>query len=192
MSNTLYLTLLEQLSQYDFELEQLSKCFADGFNQLSRANYYNKDSLFGSNYGSIYYDMNYEGQLYVQISLNNNENDHQLTILDKTGINRNTDNDQSSFQAGASGLKQRNIHKRGTGKFSGLKEKTETLEKQPNESNIKGPYDPIKMFAGGFNIPRQLRNSQQHFKSSILIIQNLINRRIKINRLINQLKQQSK
>lgn len=187
MSNTVYLSLLEQLNQYDFELEQLSKCFIEGFNQLSRANYYNKDSLFGSKYGSMYYDMNYEGQLYVQI----NENENQLNILNKNDLDKNTDNEiSSSISSSTSNLKQRNTNKIRNGNFiekiGNNNNNTDTVEKN------KGPYDPIKMFAGGFNVPRQLRNSQQQFQCSIPIIQSLINRRNNINKLIDQLmKQQS-
>lgn len=190
MSNALYLTLLEQLSQYDFELEQLSKCFVDGFNQLSRANYYNKDSLFGSKYGSMYYDMNYEGQLYIKLTEDDSRNGHHLTILNKSDLTKNTDTDLSSVPPTSPSLTQTNIRKRGSRNPNEIDENTDFAQDQQNKSKSKGPYDPIKMFAGGFSIPRQLRHSQQHFQSSIPIIQSLINRRNNINRLIDQLKQQ--
>lgn len=61
-----YLELLKKLSHYDYLLEQLQQNFNDGFSNLNKANFYNKDSLRGK-YGQDYYDLNYEGQLTVVI-----------------------------------------------------------------------------------------------------------------------------
>lgn len=59
------LELLKLLSRYDLLLEQLQKSMSEGFSQLGRANYHNKDSLRGR-YGRDYWDESYEGQLIVQ------------------------------------------------------------------------------------------------------------------------------
>lgn len=129
MSNDTYLTLLNELNQYNFKLNQLSQCLSQGFHQLSRANYHTHNSL---PFGEIYYDMNYKGQLKVNI---NRDEEEEIKIITQSQDN-----------------------------------------------------DPIKMFTGGgLIIPRQLRQSQSQFKTSITIIQDLINQRIKLINLINQL-----
>ncbi|CAL9729704.1 vacuolar ATPase assembly protein Vma22p [Monosporozyma unispora] len=174
MSDDQYLKLLEELNQYDYELEQLSQFFSIGFNQLSRANYYNKDSMVGGKYGSMYYDMNYEGQLYVYID----KKDNLMDILKKkqrvVEPNSKDEND----------LKQRGFKDEGQSKSAAIKE--EEVDKK------KGPYDPIKMFAGGFSVPRTLRQCQTNFQSSISVIQDLINRRNKLLKLMEEIEANQK
>lgn len=175
MSDVEYLKLLEELNQYDYELEQLQQFFTNGFNQLSRANYHNKNSMFGGNYGSMYYDMNYEGQLYVEMD----DKDHKVDILHKKQPIEEppTSKDESN-------LKQRGLHN---------SEKNETTTNvEVEKGNKKGPYDPIKMFAGGFNVPRALRQCQSDFRSSIPLIQELINRRNNILKLVQELEDHKK
>ncbi|CAI4511439.1 CFS_G0024130.mRNA.1.CDS.1 [Saccharomyces cerevisiae] len=67
-----YLRLIELLSNYDSTLEQLQKGFQDGYIQLSRSNYYNKDSLRG-NYGEDYWDETYIGQLMATVEEKNSK-----------------------------------------------------------------------------------------------------------------------
>lgn len=172
MSDVKYLQLLEELNRYDYELEQLQHFFSSGFNQLSRANYHNKNSMFGGNYGSMYYDMNYEGQLYVEM----NDKDHKVDILHKKQSIVEPQNAKEEAE-----LKQRGLHN------SEKNESTTEEEQEEGTGKKKGPYDPIKMFAGGFSVPRTLRQCQSDFKSSIPLIQQLINRRNDILKLVQEL-----
>lgn len=64
-----HLELLKLLARYDTLLEQLQRTMSEGFSQLGRANYHNKDSLRGR-YGSDYWNNSYEGHLRAQIDEN--------------------------------------------------------------------------------------------------------------------------
>lgn len=173
MSESEYLDLLEELERYDYELEQLSKGFSDGFYQLSRANYHNKDSINGGKYGSLNYDMNYEGQLYVDTK-------DGVCILKKTELEQPTQ--KEGTQGDGDDDEDNHITNRNKEKI-----KPSVTEENQEKNDRKGPYDPIKMFAGGFIVPRQLRLCQNNFQSSMTVIQDLINRRNKINQIIDTL-----
>ncbi|CAI6473423.1 AKR_HP2_G0023590.mRNA.1.CDS.1 [Saccharomyces cerevisiae] len=88
-----YLRLIELLSNYDSTLEQLQKGFQDGYIQLSRSNYYNKDSLRG-NYGEDYWDETYIGQLMatVEEKLQGSCRNRQKKAEDKQERERGRDN----------------------------------------------------------------------------------------------------
>lgn len=64
--NNKYLEVIELLDKYDLLLEQLECAMKDGFFNLSRSNYYNKNSLRGS-YGKDYWDNTYIGQQFVRV-----------------------------------------------------------------------------------------------------------------------------
>ena len=65
-----YVQLLAELSQYNMLLEQLQSTLAEGFINLGRANFHNKDSLRGR-YGADYYDESFTGLFTAAIDKDN-------------------------------------------------------------------------------------------------------------------------
>lgn len=146
-----YLALLEQLTRYDMLLEQLQKTMSEGFINLGRANFHNKDSLRGR-YGSDYYDESFEGLIEVRVS-----NKNKITMYKKNDQIAESKEDQEDSEE--EGLKSRK---------NGDKSKT----KSSKSMKIK---DPINMFGAGFSIPSSLRQSQTNFKNTTTVIFDLIN-----------------
>ncbi|SMN18448.1 similar to Saccharomyces cerevisiae YHR060W VMA22 Peripheral membrane protein that is required for vacuolar H+-ATPase (V-ATPase) function [Maudiozyma saulgeensis] len=150
-----YLTLLESISTYDMLLDQLQKSMSEGFIDLGRANFHNKDSLRGR-YGSDYYDESYEGLIEAHIN-----GDGLFSIFKKNNEmiidddEKNSKDDESSEE----GIKSRKTHVR---------------SHESNNQKLK-IRDPIRMFGAGLSIPSSLRQSQANFKSSVNIIFDLVN-----------------
>ncbi|KOG99123.1 Vma22p [Saccharomyces eubayanus] len=166
-----HLRLLELLADYDSTLEQLQKGFQDGYIQLSRSNYYNKDSLRG-NYGKDYWDETYVGQLVAAVD----ESSSKLVI---DIVKRNPQEDQVAdvTKEEDNTLIQR---KKGT--------KKET-EKGQSPKPVQN-YDPILMFGGVLSVPSSLRQSQTSFRGCIPLMVQLINYKNEILTLSKKLAEQ--
>ncbi|CAI4485489.1 CNT_collapsed_G0023300.mRNA.1.CDS.1 [Saccharomyces cerevisiae] len=164
-----YLRLIELLSNYDSTLEQLQKGFQDGYIQLSRSNYYNKDSLRG-NYGEDYWDETYIGQLMATVEEKNSKVVVEI-------VKRKAQDEQEKKEEEDNKLTQR---KKGT-----------KPEKQKTQSHkLKQDYDPILMFGGVLSVPSSLRQSQTSFKGCIPLIAQLINYKNEILTLVETLSEQ--
>lgn len=146
-----YLDLLEQLNKYDMLLEQLQRTMSEGFINLGRANFHNKDSLRGR-YGSDYYDESFEGLIEVRISDKN-----KITMYKKN--DQITESKEVEDDSEEEGLQSRK---------NGDKSKTKTSK----SIKIK---DPINMFGAGFSIPSSLRQSQTNFRNTTALMFDLIN-----------------
>lgn len=166
-----HLRLLELLADYNSTLEQLQKGFQDGYIQLSRSNYYNKDSLRG-NYGKDYWDETYVGQLAAAVEESSSKlvmdivkrNPQENQVADETKEEDNT-------------LTQRK---------KGAKKETQKGQRPKSEQN----YDPILMFGGVLSIPSSLRQSQTSFRGCIPLMVQLINYKNEILALSKRLAEQ--
>lgn len=152
------------MSTYDMLLEQLQKSISEGFIDLGRANFHNKDSLRGR-YGSDYYDESYEGLIEARI-----KDDGSFCIFKKENETiTNNDENKSDDDEGKEGIKLR-------------RKKVIHQETKERSSKIK---DPIRMFGAGLSIPSSLRQSQKNFKNSVSVIFDLVNCR---NNLLENIK----
>lgn len=158
-----HMDLLQLLVRYDFLLEQLQKSMSDGFNNLCRANYHNKDSLRGR-YGRDYWDETYEGQLVVETDTSGNVNIVKRKIREeqKESDSVGTEKEDEKYE--------RQLRKRNS---DGKKQKT----------RIARSDDPIRMFGGALSIPTSLRQCQTNFKGGIPLIEELTNCKKDIQRL---------
>lgn len=147
-----YLALLEQLTKYDMLLEQLQKTMSEGFINLGRANFHNKDSLRGR-YGSDYYDESFEGLVEVRIA-----DKDKFTMYKKNDHIEESKADEEE-NSEEEGLKSRKSDKK-------------SKDKSTKNTKIK---DPINMFGAGFSIPSSLRQSQTNFKNTTTVIFDLLN-----------------
>ncbi|QLG70466.1 hypothetical protein HG535_0A04060 [Zygotorulaspora mrakii] len=157
MNDDSYIGLLKLLAKYDLLLEQFQKSMADGFYNLGRANYHNKDSLRGR-YGMDYWDRSYEGQLVADIDGRGDVNITKREIID-------TENEEKS-EASNSQIRRRN---------RGDNEEKKKKFKQT---------DPLSMFGGSLTAPMSLRQSQSNFKSGIPLMVELINCKNSIHQLV--------
>lgn len=157
----LYLLLVRKLSLYDTLLEQLQTGFQNGFNQLSRANYYNKDSLRGS-YGQDYWDETFVGTRFVKITVT-----HKIEELECPG---SPEEDTVDEKEQSEQVRRRNERKK-------LVEKVKK--------------DPLYMFGGSLSVPVSLRQSQSSFKSTIPVMYQLIELRDEISSLVDRLERMS-
>lgn len=144
-----YIDLLEKLSKYNSLLEQLQKQMSDGFINLSRANFHNKDSLRGR-YGSDYYDESYEGLIEIDIDSNGKINMVKKDDIVESAEETKIDDDEE-------------------GTTKSRKKKSET------KYRTKKIRDPIMMFGAGLSVPSSLRRSQSTFKSSLSVLIELAN-----------------
>lgn len=143
------LELLRLLSEYDSLLEQLSKAMGDGFANISRANYYNKDTLRGK-YGKDYWDEAYEGQVEAICS-----GDSVDIVKKQNREARKADNDEK---------KVRNRKKKNNEVSDKIIDGDEVRDRK---------YDPILMF-GGLSIPSSLYQAQSNFKGCLPLFIQLI------------------
>ncbi|EDO14918.1 hypothetical protein Kpol_1005p5 [Vanderwaltozyma polyspora DSM 70294] len=150
------LEVLELLSKYNGLLEQLQKGFGEGFSNLGRANYHNKDALRGR-YGRDYWDETYEGELEVHISADSKTVEITKKIIMEEETEESDDEEKDSK------LKNRS------------KVKGKQSEEKTKKKNVKVSPDPIFMFGGRLSIPSSLRQCQSNFKSCIPLFQELIN-----------------
>lgn len=164
-----YLRLLELLSNYNSTLEQLQKGFRDGYIQLSRSNFYNKDSLRG-NYGKDYWDKTYMGQLMATVE----KTDSKLVV---DIVRRKIQDKQEKKEEEDNKLTQR-------------KKGPRSEEQKAQSHKPKQDYDPILMFGGVLSVPSSLRQSQTSFKGCIPLIAQLINYKNEISMLIKTLSEQ--
>ncbi|CCH58100.1 hypothetical protein TBLA_0A03000 [Henningerozyma blattae CBS 6284] len=206
----IYLELLKKLNDYDQSLDILQSNFKDGMYHLSRANYHNKDSLRG-NYGEDYWDNTYEGHFTVNIDSKTNHISIAKKPLpkDNNEIIDQNEEEKSALDERDQKIRNRNIKKKDTNKKS-KKEGNKINEKQSNKEEVnhekkednynkkeimsginkktqeKIHKDTIYMF-GGLNIPQSLRSCQTSFKNSIPTLEQLVNSRIEIAKICNEL-----
>ena len=150
-----HLELLKLLARYDTLLEQLQRTMSEGFSQLGRANYHNKDSLRGR-YGSDYWDESYEGHLRVRLGEN------ELSIIHQE---ERESAPKEQLQV------EKSLRRRGG-------------EKSKSAATSRKKKDPITMFGGALSTPLSLRHSQSHFKGSICLMVELINCRRRIELIV--------
>lgn len=163
-----YLELLKLLARYDLLLEQLQKSMRDGFQNLGRANYHNKDTLRGR-YGSDYWDESYEGQLTVEkrsdgrieIGKVKLELDDQEDPIDDEKVDEKLHDEAQ--------LRRRN---------------REAQEKKLKRLRHR---DPLTMFGGVFSIPQSLRQCQTNFKGLFPVIEELVNCKVAMTELLSEL-----
>lgn len=152
--NDEYLNLVELLFKYDELLEQLQTCMSEGYTNLGRANYHNKDSLRGR-YGRDYWDELYIGELIVTYS----KEDSQYTISKK--VPEDDDAHEVTDKDNSNDSKIRNRNK--------VNENKKEKEKKIVNKN------PISMFGGVLSIPSSLRQCQTNFKGCVPLFSELIN-----------------
>ncbi|CCF58103.1 hypothetical protein KAFR_0D04550 [Kazachstania africana CBS 2517] len=149
MSNEQYIELVGQLSRYNELLDALQLNFNEGFYNLARANFHNKDSLRGK-YGKDYYDESYKGQYEIKID---EEVKYEVVKRESLPFQESDDEDED----GNDKVRSRK-----------MKNPEKTIKKTDN-------YDPILMFGGGISIPASLRNCQKNFKNNLILIIEMIN-----------------
>ncbi|KAL3234958.1 Vacuolar ATPase assembly protein VMA22 [Nakaseomyces bracarensis] len=154
------LELLKLLSEYDSLLEQLAKAMGDGFANISRANYHNKDALRGK-YGKDYWDAAYEGQVEVLCD---------STVVDI--INRPA--------------KEVSTVKVEEDKVRNRKDRNKSRVGPSIAEEVRSrSYDPILMF-GGLSTPSSLRQAQSNFKGCLPLFIQLIKCKEAIMKLSNK------
>ncbi|KAH7589163.1 uncharacterized protein GVI51_D03729 [Nakaseomyces glabratus] len=158
--------LLQLLADYDALLEQLSKSMHDGFNNISRANYHNKDALRGK-YGKDYWDDGYVGQVMAEVMVSG-----KVDIVAKP----------KPVNVPAEKVKDKEAEQLRNRKQTKKIADAEITE----ETNRTRDYDPILMFGGGLSTPQTLRNAQSNFKGTLPIIVKLLNCKNSINAIINE------
>lgn len=158
-----HMDLLQLLSRYDFLLEQLQKSMSDGFNNLCRANYHNKDSLRGR-YGMDYWDETYEGQLITEIDVGGKLNIVKRRTREEQGENDNVGTDKEGEEY------ERELRKR-------------NCDSKKQKAKLARSDDPLRMFGGALSIPTSLRQCQTNFKGGIPLIEELTNCKRDIQRL---------
>ncbi|CCC66718.1 hypothetical protein NCAS_0A01600 [Naumovozyma castellii] len=172
-----YVRLVSLLAEYDSLLEQLQSSMSDGFHNLSRANYFNKDSLRGS-YGVDYWDESYIGELTVEITGSTRP---EVDIIRKKPILKTDDDGDDGSLEEKPDATDSTIKKR---KGKNKEEKQRSTQKKKNTVY----RDPITMFGGGLMIPSSLRQCQSNFKGCIPLFTQLINCKIRLNELLEEIK----
>ncbi|CCE62832.1 hypothetical protein TPHA_0D01930 [Tetrapisispora phaffii CBS 4417] len=175
------LDLLENLSKYNLLLEQLQNSMRDGYSNLSRANYHNKDSIRGR-YGKDYWDYSYTGNKTVKVDLTSGED--TISIFKTKLLNSDSIEIKEDDQSSSNTI----IDEKNDNVLKNRKEKTTSKTKTSKSSNEVKPViekNPITMFGSAFTIPQSLRDSQTNFESIIPLLQELINTKNKINKITN-------
>lgn len=140
---------LKLLAEYDSLLEQLAKTMGDGFANISRANYHNKDTLRGK-YGKDYWDDAYEGQLEA------------VCDGDDIDIVKKQIKEVSKTESDEKKVRNRK------------NKTTEVNDKTIDGDDVRNrDYDPILMF-GGLSTPSSLRQAQSNFKGCLPLFVQLI------------------
>lgn len=162
-----YLELLKQLSRYDLLLEQLQKTMKEGYQNLGRANYHNKDTLRGR-YGPDYWDESYEGQIGVE-----RHNDDTVSIV-KVALEEPTEETLIEDEKVDEKLhEEAELRKR-------------NQDKQRKLQRLRH-REPLTMFGGVFSVPSSLRQCQTNFKGVIPLVEELVNCKLAMNGLIGKL-----
>lgn len=154
--------LLKQLSKYDLLLEQLQKSMTDGFYNLGRANYHNKDSLRGR-YGMDYWDKSYGGELAVNV-----DKEGSMSVIKRAAVSKEDiiGEKEADTEADDEGPRRRI--------------KSGSREPRKPQAHV----DPITMFGGSLSAPTSLRQCQKNFQGGIPLMIELINCKNDIIRLI--------
>lgn len=157
----IYQLIVKNLATYDSLLEQLQASFEEGYHQLSRANYHNKNTLRGS-YGKDYWDETYTGNRYISINDKHSvsETEEPLHIANDEEIIPEKDEETNE-----------NLKKR----------------KQREKLLAKVKKDPIYMFGGALSIPSSLKQCQLSFKASMPVLYQLLELRRTLNGLLDAL-----
>lgn len=162
-----YLELLRLLSRYDFLLEQLQKTMKEGFQNLGRANYHNKDTLRGR-YGSDYWDESYEGQIAVET-----QKDGSISIV-KLALE-----DESEEMSAEDEKVDEKLHEEAL-----LRKRNQAKERKLQKMRHR---EPLTMFGGIFSVPTALRQCQANFKGAIPLVEELVNCKLTTRRLLEKL-----
>ncbi|QLQ80955.1 hypothetical protein HG537_0E03100 [Torulaspora globosa] len=165
--DTDYLELLKLLSRYDFLLEQLQKTMKDGFHNLGRANYHNKDTLRGR-YGSDYWDESYEGQIVVE-----SQEDGSISIV-KLALEDECEDMSSEDEKVDEKLHQEAL----------LRKRNQSKQRKLRKIRHR---EPLTMFGGVLSVPTSLRQCQTNFKGTIPLMEELVNCKLTISRLVEKL-----
>ena len=165
-SDNEYVQLMAELSQYNMLLEQLQSTMSEGFINLGRANFHNKDSLRGR-YGADYYDESFPGLFTVSID----KKDHFSKVAIPEASPESSDEQAQDEEDEEKVIRQRK-------------------EKSEKKKSVVKRKDPIMMFGAGFSVPSSLRECQRNFRSSTAVMFDLVNCRNDILRRIQQLKDQ--
>ncbi|CDO92347.1 unnamed protein product [Kluyveromyces dobzhanskii CBS 2104] len=162
IEDEIYDAIVTKLAVYDSLLEQLQSSFQEGFHNLSRANYHNKDALRGS-YGKDYWDENYTGYRYVRI-----DDEHSVSeVEEKIAVG----SDEETIPERISESNNEKVKKR----------------KQREKLLAKVKKDPLYMFGGALSTPMSLKQCQSSFKASMSVMYHLIELRCAINNLLKKL-----
>ncbi|SCU98162.1 LADA_0H10990g1_1 [Lachancea dasiensis] len=160
--------LLELLAHYDGLLEQFQVACGDGFFQLSRANYHNKDAI-RERYGKDYWDETYRGSRFVSIE------GTKFTFKDSETVEQYLAQfEEVEHEGSDQAQEEKTVRRRKETKDSAGVQKTKRATKAK---------DPIFMFGGALSIPSSLRQCQSSFKGSTELILELVNCRKKIEAL---------
>ena len=157
MGNDDLIGLLKKLSEYDVLLDRLQGQMADGFYNLSRANYHNKDSLRGS-YGRDYWDQTFAGTRFVRI-------EQDGVIVEDAGAKADKDETQATE--------------------GGLHNRRKDVSKK--EAAQRRQKTPLYMFGGALSVPSSLRMCQEHFQRCLPVVVRLVNCRREIDVLLDEL-----
>ncbi|QLL33398.1 hypothetical protein HG536_0E03090 [Torulaspora globosa] len=166
-----YLELLRLLSRYDLLLEQLQKTMGEGFQNLGRANYHNKNALRGR-YGSDYWDECYEGQIAVE-----RQNDGSVSIV-KLALA-----DESEEMPDEDEKVDEKLHEEAL-----LRRRNQAKQRKLQKTRHR---EPLTMFGGIFSVPTSLRQCQTSFKGAIPLVEELINCKLATKRLLDNLEERN-
>lgn len=167
MNKSEYGRLFSLLAEYDTKLDRLKDTLSQGFYNLSKANFYNKDSITSS-YGSDYWDSNFTGTEFIEI--------------DSNGVFRRNENNMFSYHVNG----KKEVEYCSDKDEGHLRNRKLKNSRSTSTSNAKSNLDPLYMFGGGFSIPSALRESQSEFKKCIPILLDLVNCRKQLNEVLNQ------
>lgn len=149
--------LIKELEQYDQLLETLNKLNSEAGYFLARANYHNNNGR----YGRDHWDNTYTGNLCIKI-----QDDDEVVIKKAEPVKEEDDDEEEDTKDLETSLRNRNAKK-------------DKVEKKKSKKSI----DPIYMF-GAFSVPMELRKYQSSYKAMIPLYAQLINCKIRINKLL--------
>lgn len=158
--------LLELLDRYQLLTTSNRDNFINGFFNLSRANFQNEKSRYGSD--------KFDLRCYQACKIVEQTNDGQFQIIDRLEKNKITKKKVKSNDEEKSSLRNR----KEKSKDHGMNDDTSG----DNDNEIK---DPIRQF--GALVPQELRTSQNDFNKALVQSIEIINLQNKIEKLINEL-----
>lgn len=156
--------LLELLDRYQLLTTSNRDNFINGFFNLSRANFQNEKSRYGSD--------KFDLRSYQACKIVEQINDGEFQIIDRLEKNKITKKKVKSNDEEKSSLRNR-------------KEKSKEDEINDTSGDDEEFKDPIRQF--GALVPQELRISQNDFNKALVQSIEIINLQKKIEKLINEL-----